>query len=378
MKEHNVQCTDDADCAERRGNWKKIHDWIEQHNKEYEQGLHTFKLEHNSHSHLTEAEQRSLRGGRIPKNRPTYAQLKAANDDVIRLKSSDLPEEIDWTKGGIKGNGRNYVTEVQNQGLCGSCWTFAATACLESHWAIKKDLETPVKLSEQNIIDCAVSIGSTDDKPPVPTPMNGCNGGWYGDAWNYVSSTKDKPVYDSSTEIKQTRVGGKSYKGQNTRTAYPNLKGNPKKPGECNFRDTQDEIGVLKRKVTYKDVLTHHNTALMEALKHGPVGVSINACDYWQHFAEHHKEWIFPAKNKKGKEYCSSSTNHMVTLVGYGKQYDEGQKKQMGYWNIKNSWGDDHGNKGYYKIERTEGNAKEDGTLGILTQPAYPIIDDEE
>lgn len=46
---------------------------------------------------------------------------------------------VDWVKKG-------KVNPVQNQGYCGSCWSFAVTANVESAYAIKNN--TLPKLSE--------------------------------------------------------------------------------------------------------------------------------------------------------------------------------------------------------------------------------------
>ena len=56
------------------------------------------------------------------------------------------------------------MNDVQNQGRCGSCWTFSAAAAMEGHFQIKAN-ET-LKLSEQGFVDCC-AIG----------PSDGCNGG---------------------------------------------------------------------------------------------------------------------------------------------------------------------------------------------------------
>ena len=60
---------------------------------------------------------------------------------------SSLPAEIDW-----EGEGKVNPT-VPNQGGCGSCWSFAATAAIESHLAIATG-DDPVSLSEQNVLQC--------------------------------------------------------------------------------------------------------------------------------------------------------------------------------------------------------------------------------
>jgi len=59
------------------------------------------------------------------------------------------------------------VTPVKDQGGCGSCWDFAATAAYESAYAIRNGVM--IDTSEQQVLDCA-GAGT-------------CGGGWYMPVW---------------------------------------------------------------------------------------------------------------------------------------------------------------------------------------------------
>ena len=63
-----------------------------------------------------------------------------------------LPVKIDWRD----YSGGNYVTPVKEQGMCGACWAFAATAALESKVLISQDSPgVPIDLSEQILTSCS-------------------------------------------------------------------------------------------------------------------------------------------------------------------------------------------------------------------------------
>ncbi|KRX03233.1 hypothetical protein PPERSA_09245 [Pseudocohnilembus persalinus] len=77
-------------------------------------------------------------------------------NDKQQYKQQNLPKYVNWSEKG-------YVNPIQDQGVCGSSWAFAAVSQLESLYAIKN--QNLIKLSEQQLISCA------------PLPNLGCLGG---------------------------------------------------------------------------------------------------------------------------------------------------------------------------------------------------------
>ena len=69
------------------------------------------------------------------------------------------------------------VTPVKDQGYCGSCWTFAATECLESHVAISTG--TLFTLSEQQFVSCV-------ENPDQCGGTGGCSGATMELAFEYA------------------------------------------------------------------------------------------------------------------------------------------------------------------------------------------------
>ncbi|KAG4956942.1 hypothetical protein JHK85_043322 [Glycine max] len=83
-----------------------------------------------------------------------------------KLTDAVLPPTKDWRKEGI-------VSDVKDQGSCGSCWTFSTTGALEAAYA--QAFGKSISLSEQQLVDCAGRFNNF-----------GCNGGLPSQAFEYI------------------------------------------------------------------------------------------------------------------------------------------------------------------------------------------------
>ncbi|XP_053680685.1 uncharacterized protein LOC128731580 [Anopheles nili] len=279
---------------------------IDQLNK-FERG--TAKYGITKFADMTVSEYR-LHTGLIVPNREENNHIHnpiATQDDVADV--GDMPRSFDWRDQGA-------VTEVKNQGSCGSCWAFSAVGNIEGLHKIKTNkLES---YSEQELIDC--------DKVD-----NGCGGGYMDDAFKAIE-----------------QLGGLELE-----TDYPYRAKNQK---TCQFNKTLSHVQV-KGAV---DMPKNETFMAQYLIKNGPiaVGLNANAMQFYRGGISH--PWHMLCNRK--------SIDHGVLLVGYGIKEYPLFNKTLPYWVIKNSWGPSWGEQGYYRIYRG------DNSCGVSEMASSAIL----
>ncbi|GLH10226.1 Cathepsin L [Gryllus bimaculatus] len=281
---------------------------IAKHNARFEQGEVSFKLALNEYGDMLHYEFADMMNGfNRTKNKKNYDLHKPLGATFISPANVELPDKVDWRDLGA-------VTEVKNQGSCGSCWSFSATGSLEGQHFRKTGVLT--SLSEQNLIDCSAKYGN-----------DGCNGGMMDFAFQYI------------------RDNG----GIDTEASYPY----EAEDDQCRY--TPAASGATDS--GFVDVPRGSERRLMEAVATiGPISVAIDAG---------HESFQFYQSGVYFEPQCSNETlDHGVLVVGYGTT-DDGSD----YWLIKNSWGTTWGEGGYIKMTRNK-----DNHCGVATQASYPLV----
>jgi len=226
--------------------------------------------------------------------------------DVLK----DVPASFDWRTRGV-------VTPVKNQQACGSCWAFSTTGNIEGQWALKSG--KLVSFSEQEIVDCSTACCNV---PGFGQACNqGCNGGFQ---WNAFSDII-------------------TWGGLETETVYPYL-GYP--GGTC-----------LRKKPLTMAPITNYTCISTEkgpadevqmqsyCYQNGPISIALNAA-LLMNYESGIIDPFFP------NFWCDPWTlDHALLIVGWGSG-ENWIGETIDYWLVKNSWGADWGENGYFRIGR--------------------------
>ncbi|SOV78010.1 falcipain 2 [Plasmodium sp. gorilla clade G3] len=278
-----------------------------------------YKKELNRFADLTYHEFKSkylsLRSSK-PLNNSRYLLDQINYDDVIKkYKGNENFDHAayDWRL-------HNGVTPVKDQKNCGSCWAFSSIGSVESQYAIRKN--KLITLSEQELVDCSFK-------------NFGCNGGLINNAFEDM-----------------IELGGICPDND-----YPYVSD---APNLCNIDRCVEKYGI-------KNYLSVPDNKLKEALRFlGPISISVAVSDDFAFY----KEGIFDGE-------CGEELNHAVMLVGFGMKeiVDPSTKKgeKHYYYIIKNSWGQQWGERGFINIETDESGLKR--KCGLGTDAFIPLIE---
>lgn len=219
-----------------------------------------------------------------------------------------VPFQKDWTEG-------SALNPPIHQRGCGACYAFAAAAALEHAYFLKTG--QLLKFSEQELIDCSKGRGNT-----------GCRGGWTHQAFDYVLQ----------------------FGGIQRSLTYPYLGAEQQ---YCRQSDTLKVKDVISG---YKRIPPNKPNMLKRALHKSVVTAAVDGS-----FLKFYASGVYENQS------CGTIIDHAIVIVGYGMEND-GTK----FWKIRNSWGADWGQKGYFKLLRYEDESTNEGVCGITKYLVFP------
>jgi KDEL-tailed cysteine endopeptidase len=229
----------------------------------------------------------------LKRNNKAFKKRKRKPYDVNNLEHVNLlglPRTYDLRH-------KHRVSRVLDQGDCGDCFAYSSSVAIEYWYAhLRKYGRTPPHFSVPELSDCT----SVND-----TPNEACEGGLmeyvfeygkeYALSFNREYDKKEKCTKNNLSHLKIT-----DYEVQD-------IESNPH--------------------------IEHHMPALL--MKYGPLSVGI---DTDNDYIDNYERGVFPASK------CGKDIDHAVAIVGFTSKT----------WIVKNSWGTDWGEKGYFHLPRNK------------------------
>lgn len=345
-------------------------------------------------------------------------------------------EGFDWTTYRMNETGKvlTTISQVPDQGHCGSCWAVTAKSVLDMHHEkVNPTIQPPVQFSAEYIINCVPN-------PDLCGGEGGCKGATVELAFDYVKmySIATKKQYNDQAlicngaleakdcTVKSGCTWGKApgadeqkcmptcpHQGETQMfAAIGSLAGQLSPASTFNGGTAigmQGFTRLLQNEGLDESTLEHPTAAtfpspgmlysaqgtpllqssstaitageLRRALVNaGPVGISMAADTIF-----HYKKGVLSCDH--GDEW---TVDHAMVLVGYGKTKINGKK--LKFWRIRNSWGKNWGDKGFMMVKHSEDckmdhdhqkgvGCKKDGTqllvcgsCGMFLDSAIPVM----
>lgn len=254
------------------------------------------------------------------------------------LVKEDIPDNFTWDN--VDGNGKSYLTKHLNQHIphyCGSCWAHGAVSSLMDRIKIaRKGQGHDINLSIQFILNCGAETAGS------------CHGGYHTGVYELI---KDKGFIPFETCQPYLACSSESKEGfcpqiDTTCSAVNTCRtcsGFSDSGGECVELDyfpnatvaEYGEVGGDGIMSIFEDQTAKAHKIKAEIYARGPVATTINAG---------------PLRDYEGgildDDTASTQTNHIVSIIGFGKDADTGKD----YWIIRNSWGEYWGEMGFGRI----------------------------
>mmetsp|Transcript_5870 Transcript_5870/g.16717 ORF Transcript_5870/g.16717 Transcript_5870/m.16717 type:complete len:433 (-) Transcript_5870:267-1565(-) len=263
----------------------------------------------------------------------TTTTTTSAKEKLAGLSSSsplladDTTVSVDWRTKGI-------MTPVKDQGMCGSCWTFSTSGCLEAHTCLAygKDCTHWKGLAEQQLVDCAGDFNNF-----------GCNGGLPSQAYEYL-------LYNGGMDLE---------------TSYSYTASD----GDCKAAD-----GTVGAKVAevYNITSGNEDDLVTAVAGVGPVSIAYQVSPDFRFYQHGVYDSYNATTHSTMCHNANTDVNHAVVAVGLGTtapaKHNHDDSGGIPYYIVRNSWGTSWGMEGHFWMKRGE------NLCGVSDCASFPLV----
>jgi cathepsin B len=228
--------------------------------------------------------------------------------------NADIPDSFD-----SRDNWKDcadIIGHIRDQSECGSCWAFGGAEAMSDRHCIASKAAIKVQLSTEDLVSCCGSCGM------------GCNGGFPQSAWQYgvnpgLVSETDYPYFDTPCEH---HTNGTKYRKCGASKPTPS----------CDQSKTTGKKYTMKNAYSVGGVFGAAKKIQQEIMENGPVE---GAFSVYEDFLTY-KSGVYTHKSGQ------MLGGHAIKILGWGVE------NGVDYWLVANSWNEDWGDQGYFKILR--------------------------
>lgn len=218
------------------------------------------------------------------------------------------------------------IGEIRDQASCASCWAFGAVEAMTDRICIHSKGEKQLSVSAEDLLSCCGLMCGL-----------GCYGGFADSAWTYWTETGivTGGQYGTNDGCKPYSLAPCShYNEYSSKPACGDVL-TPICVSSCNEPSMSYKSELTFGESAYY-VLSDQDQIKMEIMTNGPVEATF---DVYADFL-YYKSGVY--QNVEGAQLGG----HAVKILGWGLEGD------TPYWLAANSWGEDWGDNGYFKILR--------------------------
>ena len=321
-------------------------------------------------------------------NRPLQTNLRSDSQEIdilnkihsVRLTiDKNLPIEFDgriiW---------KSYLSPIQNQGKCGSCWAWASTTALADRISLRTNNKLHPILSPLKPLICSLDGKEWSIKYPEFASYNlklseilslnvgkaGCHGDTLISAWKYLYTIGTNVTTCLSYKNNKDNFDIIDYSNDSELPLCTNLTGS--EGDMCGNYVSELETGAedgkparFFRALCYYTILgvapSGNDLFIMtEIFNNGPVTSGIEVFSNFYTFDP--KTEIYSQGNNDIRV-----GGHAIRIVGWGEE------KGIKFWWIANSWGSNWGINGYFRMLRGQNDCKiEENVVCGLPDLFYP------
>ncbi|MBQ9625044.1 MAG: hypothetical protein IJR47_02940, partial [Clostridia bacterium] len=249
---------------------------------------------------------------------PTYGSVGTINQQVRSVVAAGaLPAKYDLRSAG-------FVTSVKNQGSRGVCWTFSAMSSLESY--LKKKIGSNYDFSEMHLDYAQATFCTNGSKFSEGTTNTTAI---YRNAGSGGNVDMSAPYLIENGPVNESVMPYTAYSGVVSLNSVRNVA----------------KTGIWVRDYAVypsSDTVAHRNVIKQHIYNYGAIDAVMSTTSFYN-----------STKAYYNSSNTANSADHAITIVGWDDNYSASnftpsKPSINGAWIIKNSWGTNTGESGYF------------------------------